>query len=282
MIPPVGRLAPTPSGDLHLGNVVAFTAAWLSVRSRGGELLLRIEDVDRSRARRHIEDEQKRDLEWLGLTWDRETLPQRDRDYHTWLGSLPGTYFCRCTRRTIAEGGHRHPKQCRLAGHDSGAVRLALPDGPVRFEDRVHGARTVDPDTFGDPVLRRRDGVFTYNLAVVADDIADGVTEVVRGADLLDYTAVQCVLWEALGATPPTWLHAPILEGPDGRKLSKSHAALGIRALRESGVEAARIQAAVLDWLGQPPDALERHTFDAATVPTRAHRLIDEGRAVFA
>lgn len=243
-------------------------AAWLSARAEGGEVLLRIEDVDRSRARRHVEDGQKRDLEWLGLTWDRETLPQRDRDYGAWLAQLGARYSCRCTRRTIAEGGHLHPLSCRDAGSKDGAVRYALPDAEVVFVDRVHGVRRVRPLEFGDPVLRRRDGVYTYNLAVVADDVADGVTEVVRGADLLDYTAVQVVLWEAFGATPPTWMHAPLVVGPDGRKLSKSHGDAGIRVLREQGVPAEAVVARVLGWLGQQGERLEDVRFDASRVPT--------------
>jgi glutamyl-tRNA synthetase len=242
-------MAPTPSGDLHLGNATAFVACWLSARSAGGRVLLRVEDVDRSRARRHVEDAQKRDLEWLGLTWDHEVSPQRDRRYEPWLAMLP-TYFCACTRRTIAEGSGNHPLACRERGSTDGAVRFALPDREVVFSDRVHGPRRVRPLDFGDPVLRRRDGVWTYNLAVVADDIQDGVTEVVRGADLLDYTAVQIELWRAFGATPPTWLHAPVVLGPDGAKLSKSHGSLGVSALREAGWTPAQVWARVLPWLG--------------------------------
>lgn len=271
----VGRLAPTPSGDLHLGNIVAFAAAWLSVRSVGGTLLLRMEDVDRSRSRREVEDRQREDLEWLGLTWDRETLPQRDRDYPAWLQLLDTCYFCKCTRRTIAAGGNLHPLSCRSEGHTDGAIRFPMPDADVPFVDRVHGARSIRPLSFGDPVLRRRDGVFTYSLAVVADDIADGVTEVVRGADLLDYTAVQSVLWSAFGATPPTWLHSPLVNGPDGRKLAKSYDAVGIRALREAGVAREQILATVLRWLGQEPDAFETLTFDSSRVPTEPIQLED-------
>ncbi len=277
----VGRLAPTPSGALHLGNAVAFAAAWLSVRQRGGTLLLRVEDVDRSRARRHIEDDQKRDLEWLGLTWDAEVAPQRDREYAPWLDALDETYFCGCTRRTIAEGGGRHPLDCRTRGTTSGAVRFALPDRHERFVDRVHGSRTVRALDFGDPVLRRRDGVYTYNLAVVADDIADGVTEVVRGSDLLDYTAVQVALWQGFGATAPTWLHAPLVLGPDGRKLSKSHGSLGLAALREAGCAPEDIHRVVLGWLGLEGHDLQSAVaaFDPGRIPTEPVQLTDDWRA---
>jgi glutamyl/glutaminyl-tRNA synthetase len=247
--PPIGRLAPTPSGRLHLGNVCAFGAAWLSVRSRGGRLLLRIEDVDGGRARNELADGLRRDLDWLGLGWDEEVPPQSARDYQPWLARL-ATYHCVCTRAQVAGGPY--PGTCRESGHDDGALRFRLPPGEVDVLDRRFGARRVDPLAFGDPVLRRRDGVYTYNLAVVADDIADGVSEVVRGADLLDFTGVQVRLWEAFGATPPTWLHAPLVLGPDGKKLSKSHGALAIGALRDAGWGPRDVWRAVLPWLGLP------------------------------
>lgn len=266
----VGRLAPTPSGALHLGNALAFMACWLSARQADGRVLLRFEDVDRSRARRHLEDQQRRDLDWLGLHWDTEVRPQRDRDYRPWLEVL-ARYHCLCTRRTIREGGGNHPRSCRSAGATDGAVRFMLPDGIVVFHDRVHGAHRIDPLEFGDPVLRRKDGVFTYNLAVVADDIADGVTEVVRGADLLEYTAVQIRLWEAFGTTPPKWAHAPLVLGADGRKLSKSHGSTGLAYLRSRGVPAARVRELLLDWLRQDPSAWEDPgRFDVTRIPKEA------------
>jgi glutamyl-tRNA synthetase len=240
----VGRLAPTPSGRLHLGNTLAFGAAWLSVRSAGGRLLLRMEDVDRGRARADIERSIREDLGWLGLEWDEETAPQRDRDYAPWLDLLaPFTYFCRCTRQTLA--------QCRCAGlaHPDGTVRFRVPAGPIDVRDRRYGPRRLDPSS-GDPALRQRDGTFAYPLAVVTDDLCDGVTEVVRGADLLDFTAVQIHLWRALGATPPTWLHAPLLLGPDGRKLSKSHGSTEIAAMRAAGATPEDIWRTLLPFLG--------------------------------
>jgi glutamyl-Q tRNA(Asp) synthetase len=252
--PVVGRLAPTPSGRLHLGNVTAFAAAWLSVRSRNGRLLLRIEDVDASRAVPGRADEIRHDLAWLGLEWDVEVAPQSERDYSPALQKLaPKLYSCTCTRRQLAGGSY--PGTCRDAGHPEGALRFRLPHGEVRFFDRWRGAHAIDPNTFGDPVLRRRDGVFAYNLAVVADDIADGVTEVVRGGDLLEFTAVQVRLWEALGARPPTWLHTPLILGADGRKLSKSHGALAIGALRDAGCSAQDLWNVVLPWFGYPKGA---------------------------
>lgn len=249
---PVGRLAPTPSGRLHLGNTLAFGAAWLSARSAGGRLLLRIEDVDRDRARIDVEDAIRADLDWLGLHWDEETPPQRKREYGPFLERLaPHTYRCRCSRQQVQfDFGGVYPGTCRDAGHVEGAVRFRLPPGEVDVVDRRRGHRRVDPAAFGDPVLRRRDGVYTYNLAVVADDLVDGVTEVVRGADLLDFTSVQIHLWRAFGATPPTFLHAPLLVGPDGRKLAKSHGSTEIGALRASGWTARDVWRRVLPWLG--------------------------------
>ncbi len=255
---PLGRLAPTPSGELHLGNITAFAAAWLSVRSAGGELVLRVEDVDRGRARREVEDGQRRDLEWLGLSWDHEVAPQRDRDYLPWLERLSEqTYRCTCTRKMIRDSGGTYTGTCRAAGHTEGVVRFRLPDASISYTDRRWGQRTVDLRRFGDPVLRRRDKVFAYNLAVVADDIADGVSEVVRGADLLDYAAVQTVLWQTLGATPPTWLHAPLVLGPDGTKLAKRHASTSIADLRTAGWSARDVWRVVLPWLGLDGDDLD-------------------------
>jgi glutamyl/glutaminyl-tRNA synthetase len=140
-------------------------------------------------------------------------------------------------------------------------VRYRLPDGLVWVLDRRFGPRQVDPARFGDPVLRRRDGAYTYPLAVVVDDLCDGVTEVVRGADLLEYTGVQMLLWKAFGATPPTWLHCPLLLGPDGTKLSKSHGSTEISALREAGWQPVEVWRKLLPYLGLPPvhlhDAVE-------------------------
>lgn len=262
----VGRLAPTPSGHLHLGNVCAFGAAWLSARQSGGRLLLRIEDVDTGRARPDVEDGIRRDLEWLGLTWDAETPRQSSRSYEAVLARLaPQVFRCACTRAQVGSQGGRCVGSCRARGLTRGAVRFVVPPGPVTVHDRRWGERQVDPGSFGDPVLVRRDGLVAYNLAVVADDIADGVTEVVRGSDLLDFTGVQVRLYEALGQPPPTWLHAPLVLGGDGRKLSKSHGAAHVGAMRAAGAAAPHVWRLVLPWLG-----LAGHdTLDAAVVDWR-------------
>jgi glutamyl/glutaminyl-tRNA synthetase len=285
----VGRLAPTPSGRLHLGTVCAAAAAWLSVRQRGGRLLLRIEDVDAGRARLEIAATIRADLAWLGLTCDAETPPQSARDYAPALSRLAAqTYHCACTRAASRDAGAlargSAPAErpgcvagCRSRGLATGALRFVLPHGVETIVDRARGRSDVDLAILADPVLRRRDGCPTYTLAVVADDIADGVTEVARGADLADQSAVQAVLWRALGAAPPAWLHAPLILGGDGKKLSKSHQAAAVGDLRELGWSAGDVWRTVLPWLGLTPSAAATDRsallydalacFDAARIP---------------
>jgi glutamyl-tRNA synthetase len=268
--PDVGRLAPTPSGRLHLGNVCAFAGAWLSARARGGRLALRIEDVDTPRARPEIETALRDDLRWLGLDWDVETLRQSARDYRPALDRLaPHVYRCGCTRAEIKAMGGVYRGACRDRGLAAGALRFRLPDGSVEIVDRARGRLTIDLATLGDPVLQRRDGVYAYNLAVVADDLDDGVTEVVRGADLLEQSAVQVCLWAALDRRPPTWLHTPLILGDDGRKLSKSHGSTAVGAWRDAGRTPADVWRIVAPWLGLTPFASmdeARTLFDPARV----------------
>lgn len=276
--PFVGRLAPTPSGRLHLGNVCASAAAWLSIRQRDGRLLLRIEDVDEGRARGEIADGLRADLAWLGLGWDVETPAQSTRDYGPWLARLaPQTYRCTCTRAASRSAGGACVGGCRDRALTTGAIRFRLPASVEPVDDRALGRYDVDLATRPDPVLRRADGCFTYSLAVVADDIADGVTEVARGADLADQSAIQAVIWRALGATPPAWLHAPLILGGDGRKLSKSHRSAAVGDLRDAGWSAGDVWRVVLPWLGITPardgataQALLHHAlaaFDPARIP---------------
>jgi glutamyl/glutaminyl-tRNA synthetase len=266
-----GRLAPTPSGHLHLGNALAFGAAWLSARAAGGRLLLRIEDLDRGRAREEVAEGQKRDLRWLGIDWDEEVAPQSKRTYST--GGIP-TYRCDCTRarRLAGECG------CRDAGKTSGAWRFRTPPGEVRFVDRACGLQTFRPEE--DPILVREDGEAAYPLAVVVDDLRDGVTEVVRGADLLEATATQIRLYEALGAAPPTYLHVPLLIGADGKKLSKSHGSTEIRALRAAGWTPRRVWENLLPVLGIAPVHLHAGRLDPDRIVMGPHVVDVLGRVI--
>ena len=269
----VGRHAPTPSGHLHLGNALAFSAAWLSVRSQGGRLLLRIEDLDRGRARDDIAEAQRHDLQWLGLTWDHETAPQSTRAYP--LDGLP-TYRCACSRKKRLRGDCA----CRNTPATEGTWRFACPPGIVSFTDRAQGPQAHPPGA--DPIVRRRNGEAAYPHAVVLDDFRDGVTEVVRGADLLQATAVQIRIAEALDLPLPTFLHVPMVLGPDGRKLSKSHGSTELRALRDAGWTADDVWATLLPFLGLQVGSLDeaRHAFDPAVIPAGPFTVDERGRLV--
>lgn len=265
-----GRLAPTPSGHLHLGNALAFAAAWLSARAQHGELLLRVEDLDRGRARDDVAASQRDDLRWLGLHWDREVTPQSQRAYV--LDEVP-VFRCGCSRAQRLAGScvcRDHPKSL-------GPWRFRAPRARVCFVDRVWGPQEFSPEE--DPVVMRADGEAAYPLAVVTDDLRDGVTEVVRGADLLPATATQILLYQCLDAPPPTWAHVPVLYGPDGKKLSKSHGATELRALRTAGWSAARVWSVLLPLLGMGGDAPDPAGFDPGRVPRR-HYLVDADGAV--
>lgn len=266
---PIGRLAPTPSGLLHLGNALAFGAAWLSVRNAGGRVILRVEDLDRGRARDDVAAAQRIDLAWLGIDWDEEVAPQSQRRYP--LDGL-ATYRCTCNRAARLARGCA----CREAGRAEGVWRYRTPPGAVSFVDRARGPCVIVPED--DPVLVRADGEAAYPLAVVLDDARDGVTEVVRGGDLLDATAVQVRLYESLGVAPPSWLHVPVLLGADGKKLSKSHGSTGIGALRDAGWKADRVWATLLPLLGLPPGPLAEARLDPARIPAGPFVVEQDGR----
>jgi glutamyl/glutaminyl-tRNA synthetase len=269
---PTGRLAPTPSGHLHLGNALAFGAAWLSARNARGRLLLRIEDLDRGRAREEIAAAQRDDLAWLGIDWDEEVAPQSARRYS--LESIP-VYRCDCSRAARLAGGCR----CREAAPGvitTGAWRFRTPPGAVGFVDRACGAQRLVPDE--DPILVREDGEAAYPLAVVVDDARDGVTEVVRGGDLLEATATQLRLLEALALPAPSYLHVPVLLGEDGKKLSKSHASTELRALRAAGWTPLRVWETLLPVLGLPPGPLADARLDPARIPPGPHIVDHAGR----
>ena len=264
----VGRFAPSPTGPLHFGSLVAAIASWLDARAAGGRWLVRIEDVDEPRTEPGAIDEILRALEALGLEHDGEIVRQSTRKalYDEALERLRRAghvYRCGCSRREIADSALRgpegpiYPGTCRgdrgayralaVAAPLDGAVRFAIGEGRVEFDDRVQGhvVQEVAAD-IGDFVLRRRDGLFAYQLAVVVDDAAQGVTDVVRGADLLGSTGRQVLLQRALGDPRPRYLHFPVVVDASGEKLSKQTRAQPIDAR-----DGPKLIAQALRFLGQ-------------------------------
>jgi glutamyl-tRNA synthetase len=251
---PRGRFAPSPTGRLHLGNARSALLGWLDLRSRGGEFLLRIEDLDPERSRPDAVAGLVEDLAWLGLDFDGPVWRQSERGpaYLDALGRLEAAgrvYPCWCSRAEVAraasaphpgEEGPIYPGTCRRTPTPrpgrSPALRFAARPGPTRFVDRLHGPVEQEvAAAVGDFVVRRADGVASYQLAVVVDDAASGVTDVLRGDDLLGSTPRQLQLLEALGLPAPAYAHVPLLVEPDGRRLAKREGALTVAALRAAG-----------------------------------------------
>ena len=247
----IGRFAPTPSGRMHLGNVFAALVAWLSVRSRNGSLVLRMEDLDTQRTSADFADVLRDDLRWLGLNWDHETAPQSQRSevYDRYFEKMMDEgllYPCYCTRSQLhsvnaphlSDGTYVYPGTCRTlteppAGRKP-AWRVMVPDREWSFRDRVQGDYSLNLATgCGDMVVRRADGVYVYQLAVTVDDGESGVTEVVRGMDLLSSAPRQMYLQELLGFSHPAYGHVPMLLAPDGRRLSKRDRDLDLGELRK-------------------------------------------------
>ena len=247
----IGRFAPTPSGRMHLGNVFAALIAWLSVRSRDGALVLRMEDLDTQRTSADFADILRDDLRWLGLNWDWETAPQSQRSevYNRYFEKMMDEgllYPCYCTRSQLhsvnaphlSDGTYVYPGTCRTlteppAGRKP-AWRVMVPDRDWSFRDRVQGDYSLNLATgCGDMVVRRADGVYVYQLAVTVDDGESGVTEVVRGMDLLSSAPRQMYLQELLGFAHPEYGHVPMLLAPDGRRLSKRDRDLDLGELRK-------------------------------------------------
>jgi glutamyl-Q tRNA(Asp) synthetase len=229
--PYIGRFAPTPSGYLHFGSLVAALASYLDARSVGGTWLMRMEDLDPPREVAGAQAAILQTLEGYGFQWDGELVTQSHRHSHyqdvldRWF-SHGLAYACTCSRKQLEPFNGIYPGTCRNAGHapQDGAIRIRVPELLYRFEDRVQGLfqQHLGNDV-GDFVIRRRDGFYAYQLAVVIDDALQGVTDIVRGADLLDSTPRQLYLQELLGATPPRYLHIPLITQPDGHKLGKSY-----------------------------------------------------------
>ncbi|MCH8550685.1 MAG: tRNA glutamyl-Q(34) synthetase GluQRS [Natronospirillum sp.] len=253
-----GRFAPSPSGPLHLGSLVAALGSWLDARAAGGEWLLRMEDIDPPREQPGAAQDILRTLEAYGLHWDGPVTWQSERSaaYAAALQTLqPLLFWCTCTRAELRAAKGVYPGTChaRRAPPDEkhAAVRLRTPEPLPGFRDRMQGDLTLAAkDTGTDPILRRKDGLWAYQLAVVVDDGAQGITHVVRGNDLLNTTPLQVALQQCLGLPTPDYLHLPVIQDQQGRKLSKQNHAPAIRA-RDSD----RLLRAALLALGLTPPA---------------------------
>ena len=252
----IGRFAPTPSGHLHFGSLVAALASYLDARAHHGRWLMRMEDLDPPREEPGAQAAILHALESYGFEWDDELVRQSERHdaYAKVLNDMFNhglAYACTCSRKQLAPYNGVYPGLCRNAGHaqQDAAIRLRVPELEYHFIDRVQGEfrQHLGRDA-GDFIIRRRDGLYAYQLAVVLDDAWQGITDIVRGADLLDSTPRQLYLQELLGLRQPRYLHVPLIVQPDGNKLGKSYRSapltadqatpLLLRALRALGQQA--------------------------------------------
>ena len=281
-----GRFAPSPTGPLHFGSLVAAVASYLQARQHHGQWLLRMEDLDRPREMAGAADDILRTLQAFGFEWDGAVLYQSRRDdaYAAALAGLQDAglvYGCACTRREIADSavhgidGPVYPGTCRnglLTGRSPRAWRLVTEDRVIDFDDAIQGrlSQNLQRD-IGDFVLKRADGLYAYQLAVVVDDAEQGITDIVRGADLLDSTPRQIYLQQALGCATPTYAHVPVATNASGEKLSKQTLAA---ALDQHQAVALLWQA--LHFLGQQPEpALREADLDAVWAWAHAHWRLD-------
>ena len=266
-----------------MGNARTALLAWLQVRAAGGRFVMRVEDLDRGRVRPGIMEAQLENLRWLGLDWDegpevggpyapylQSERRELYRDALRRLAEQGLLYACSCSRREIAEAasaphageeGPRYPGTCRerVSHPDQAllgvALRFRVPPDAVEFQDGMHGPVRFHPEEeTSDFVVRRKDGVAAYQLAVTVDDAAMEITHVLRGDDLLSSTARQLLLYEALGLSPPEWIHVPLLLGANGERLSKRHGSVGLRDAREAGTR----PEALVGWLAASCGLAER------------------------
>jgi glutamyl-tRNA synthetase len=257
--PTIGRLAPSPTGAQHVGNARTYLIAWLSARAQGGKVALRIEDIDSPRVKPGAAAQACADLRWLGLQWDEAPIVQTERltYYQQALDRLKAmelVYPCTCTRKDVERAasaphleheGAVYPGTCAgrkaadaaALGDQPHAWRMRVGNGPFTFDDGFLGRTTIDLRAVGgDFVVWKSAGTPAYQLAVVVDDAAQGVTEVVRGDDLVPSTPRQLLIYRALGWAPPRFFHVPLVVGPDGRRLAKRHGDTRLVALRQAGV----------------------------------------------
>ncbi len=255
-----GRFAPSPTGVLHRGNLRTALLSWLHARLRGGAWLLRLDDLDTPRNRAGAETSILADLDWLGLNWDGPVLRQSERRglYATALSALRRyglLYPCRCSRRLLADISAPHgsaavyPGTCRAVKGGWGPVqgrlpswRLQLAPGSLQWTESYGAPGKLDgPAAVGDVVLRRADGYLAYHLATALDELAMGISDVVRGDDLWSATGAQVAVMAALGAAPPRYGHVPLWRDGRGRRLSKREGAEGLAGYRDSGMDAAAV-----------------------------------------
>lgn len=295
---PRGRYAPSPTGTTHLGNASTALLAWLSIRARGGAFVIRMEDLDRHRVVAGSADAILLDLRWLGLDWDEGgdagglyapyAQSERGARYDAAFEQLLSAglvYPCFCSRKDIQSAASapqapgdevRYSGNCRDLSRSDVARRTSLGAAPAwrfrveperipTFVDGVHGRFEAASDAIGDFVVRRADGVPAYQLAVVVDDIAMHITEVVRGEDLLASTVRQLLLYRALGASPPSFAHVPLLLGDDGVRLSKRHHGVTLQEMRDRGESAEAIVGRLA----------HRHGLRPSAAPIAARDLID-------
>jgi glutamyl-tRNA synthetase len=301
-----GRFAPSPTGELHLGNARTALLAWLWAKGSGGGFTLRVEDLDRPRERPGMAERQLAELAWLGIDWDEGPDPRTGSDegrrgpyrqaqrtgvYEEALRALgESVYECFCSRAEIAaaasaphgDEGPRYPGACANLSTAqrserrrtrTPALRFRAAPGPVRFDDEIQGPQEFDVQAqTGDFVLRRADGTHAYQLAVVVDDAAMGISQVLRGADLLSSTARQILLYRALGRSTPRWAHAPLVVSATGERLAKRDRALSLDGLRAMHADPQRIVDELWRLSGQTPApgetlAQRARSFDLGRVP---------------
>ena len=249
-----GRFAPSPTGRMHLGNIYSALIAWLSARCQNGGFILRLEDIDRQRSREEYAEKIEDDLKWLGIDWDEKYIQsERYGEYEKYLSFLQKegrVYQCYCTRADIMATNAPHETDGRVVYKGTcrpenlkrdfmterkGAIRLRVPDEEIAFTDRHYGSHSINLERqCGDFILRRADGAWAYQLAVVVDDATMGVTEVVRGRDLLLSVPQQIFLYRTLGFQSPQFAHIPLLCNDAGQRLSKRDKSLSLGELREN------------------------------------------------